>query len=159
MDEQKFLMWRTCFAILRLDGVVTKEEMNWADTVIFDEDFTDKQVKVLKEDLQNNGQFDELFSQLKLPHQKAFVLHMVRTLGNIDEDYSEDERLAFKRVEKLVLQNVDLNEIKTEIKEMEDASYTAEVREQHEADKPLLYRGFVKINNAVDDFILYLKNL
>lgn len=158
MDDKKFLMWRACFAILKLDGVVTEAEQNWAENVFFDQDFTDKQEKTLRDDLANKSEFDQIFSQITNPVDRAYVLHMVRTLGNIDEDYDEKERAAFKRVEAKIQSSVNIDLIKEHIEKIEKDSYTSAVREEQDLDKPLLYRGYMKLEYAVEDFILWLKN-
>ena len=64
----------------------------------------------LRDDLANKSEFDQIFSQITNPVDRAYVLHMVRTLGNIDEDYDEKERAAFKRVEAKIQSSVNITD-------------------------------------------------
>lgn len=157
MTEDRFLMWRACFAILHLDGVVTEEEENWAENVLFDQPFSEEQKEQLRADLKNQNNFDELFDKLQQPQQKAWILHMVRTLGNIDSDYDEKERTAFKRVEDKIVSNLDIRAIKKDIQEMEDRSYHKSERRKYDENLPELYKGFKSLGDAVDSFISWLK--
>jgi hypothetical protein len=126
MDENKFLMWRACFAILKLDGQVSDEEKTWAENLIFDQSFSPEQERQLQNDLYGQDQFDAIFDQITSPADKSYVLHMVRTLGNIDGHYSESEKAAFKRVQDKINASIDIADIKKKADEMVEKRTTLE---------------------------------
>ena len=126
MDENKFLMWRACFAILNLDGPASDEERTWAENLIFDQSFSPEQEKQLQNDLYDQNKFDAIFDQLTSPADKSYVLHMVRTLGNIDGHYSESEKAAFQRVQDKINASIDIADIKKKADEIVDKRSTLE---------------------------------
>lgn len=157
MDDERFLMWRACFAIVKLDGVVTKEEETWAENALFDQPFSDEQKETLRNDLRNENDFDVLYEKLNKPTQRSWILHMVRTLGNIDGDFSSDEKAAFKRVEDKILSSLDISKIEENVKKMEERSYHRSQRREFDEDKPILYKRFLDVRESVDDFFKWIK--
>ena len=60
----------------------------------------DEQRKQLSKDLNTpEATTLELFEEIKSPADKAFVLHMIRTIGHSDGDFSGEEKAAFQKIQ------------------------------------------------------------
>lgn len=123
MNEDKYLMWRACISIVHLDGKVTEEERAWAEERIENLPFLDEQRKQLLKDLNTPEENTvALFDDLKSPSDKAFVLHMIRTVGHQDGDFSEEEKATFKKIQDEIEKRVDVKALEKKIVDMEEES-------------------------------------
>lgn len=123
MNEDKYLMWRACISIVHLDGKVTDEERAWAEERIENLPFLEEQRKQLLKDLNTPEEKTiELFEALKSPADKAFVLHMIRTIGHEDGEFSAEEKAAFKKIQSEIESRVDISEMEKKIIKMEEDS-------------------------------------
>ena len=110
MNESKYYMWRAGFSTIHFDQNVAKEERQWALEKISTLKFSEEQKKQLTLDIETPQKFDDLFNKISSPADRAFVLHLIRTVGHLDGEYSHLERQEFKRVEKLIMENVDADQ-------------------------------------------------
>ena len=81
------------------------------------------------------------------------MLHQVRVLGNIDGDYDETEKAAFKAVEKVVLNGLDLKGLQAEVETLEKDSYHKDVVFKSNNKASIfesISNGFLKMINKDD---------
>ena len=111
MREEKFKLWKLSLGLIHLDGKVTKEEQEWFDARIENMQrnkelqFSDEQISELKsillEPIEN---YLEDFRQLKKPADCAQLVHFVRVVGHLDQDFSSKEKALLELLEKECLQ-------------------------------------------------------
>lgn len=153
MNESKFHMWRACMAVIWLDSKLSKEELAWAQERIKALPFNPTQKGIIENDLKNGVSFEEVCGGITDKVDRAFLLHMVRVLGNLDKDYSGIEKETYQKLEKLVMAGLDLKEWTQKIEKMELDSYHE--KEVYKTDNKAslfesVHRSFQKYANAGD---------
>jgi hypothetical protein len=153
LTESKFAMWRACMGVVHLDGKVTPEEQKWAKDKMDFIPFSDEQKNILLGDLQGGLELSNVISQVTDRKDKIFLLHMVRTIGHLDGDFSSSEKKAFQKLEEVILANLDLGAIESEIAAMEKESYHEDNVYKQTNEHSLLekmYLGAQKYSNPGD---------
>lgn len=141
MDSSKFAMWRACMAILHLDGIVTAKEKAWAQDRIKALPLSDDQRKILTGDLASSPDVSTFMSEITRPADRAFLLHMIRTLGHLDGDFSAQEQKSYKALEEAILGKINLKAHEEHAHAMEHNSYHEdEVYKVH--NKASLFEAF-----------------
>jgi len=60
LTQSKFQMWRGCFALIIIDGVISPEEKTWFEEKLKLIPFSDSEVQILKDDLKNATDIEEI---------------------------------------------------------------------------------------------------
>ncbi len=81
------------------------------------------QKMTLINDLRGGANLDNLVPFITEAKDRAFLLHLIRVIGHLDNDFSEAEKEAFAKLEQLVLARLNLEEIQTQAQKFEDDSY------------------------------------
>ncbi len=130
MNKEKFKLWKLALSTIHIDGKVTSEEESWFyETVDSLEknkilNFSKEQIEELKQTLNSPVvKFEEEFRKLSSPADCAFLLHILRISSHLDNDFSEDERAMYDKLEKACLENVNIEVTKAKVLEMETESY------------------------------------
>lgn len=122
-NDSKFHMWRGCVAAVWADGVVSSEEREWVLKKIEGLPFTPEQKETLLKDLEGRGDFAEIVSKITDKKDRAFLAHQIRVIGNLDKNYSEEEKKLFSAWHDSVMKGVDLSELEKIVAEDEKLSY------------------------------------
>jgi hypothetical protein len=122
-DDSKFNMWRAIFSAIFLDQNVTAEELAWVRSRMESLPFSSDQKQTIEKDINSNPDMHHLFSVIEDKRDRAFVLSQLRVIAHLDGHFSEVEKSAFKKIESLVLKELDLGNLENEISEMEKSSY------------------------------------
>ena len=153
MSDSKFNMWRACVAAITLDGSIATEEKLWITKKAKEVSFSNDQLQILEDDLKNPVDLKDLIPLITEKKDLAFLLHQVRVIGNIDGDYDESEKKAFKEIESVVMAGLDLKSIRSEIELIEKESYHEEIiydsKNQHSLFESL-YKNLMKVINPGD---------
>ena len=123
VNESKFNMWRATMAIIYLDGKVSSEEKDWAESKIASLPFSDEQRKIIHGDLTKGLKIESVLSLITHKPDVAFLLHLIRTIGHIDGCFDKREQDAFEKLEQEITKGLDLVSIEEEIRSMEEQSY------------------------------------
>lgn len=152
-NESKFNMWRACIGVIWVDGVVAPSEQEWMDKKIDTLKFTDEQKQVLKADLKNNVEMISVLSNITDKRDRAFLCHQIRVIGNLDKDYSTEEKALFEKWHDAVISGLDLEAIEQTIEKMELDSYHEDevykVVNKHSLFEKA-HRSFQKVLNTDD---------
>lgn len=148
INDSKFNMWRACMAIIHVDGSVSKEENDWAQSKIESLPFSQEQREIITNDLASGLNADSVISKITHKPDLAFLLHLVRTIGHMDGCFSDSEKAAFKELENKILPNVDLGSLEKEINQMEERSY--EPKKEKNLNKHSVFE------NAINNFRWWL---
>ena len=123
MTESKFNMWRACVSAVHLDNKVTSEERAWVEEKIRLLPFSKEQKDIIAEDLKNGKNFEISFKKITDKIDLAFLLNTLRVISYLDKDFSEMEKINFKKLEEVVLKGINLKAIENEINAMKIQSY------------------------------------
>lgn len=153
LTDSKFNMWRACIAILVIDNRLDDKEKSWFEAKLKHIPFSEEQLAVLHADLANRVSFRDILPEISDKRDRAFLLHQIRVLGHIDGRFDESEKEAFKTLEKIILEKLDVEGIRAEIEALEIASYHEDevykVDNEHSAVEDL-YKSFLKFLNPGD---------
>lgn len=123
LTESKFHMWRGCVAILLIDKKVHEKELKWFEEKIRGLDLSDEQRQIIFNDLEKSVSFEEIIPLVTNKADKAFLLHQVRVLGHLDGEFDSEEKEAFRKLEMVILDKLDIEGIRAEVEKMEIESY------------------------------------
>ena len=70
----------------------------------------------------------EEFAQLSKPADKAFVLHILRIVSYLDHDFSTSEQQQYQELEKIILNNVDIEKVQHLATQLKTVTPTATVK-------------------------------
>jgi hypothetical protein len=137
-------MWRASMSVIHIDGSVSKEEETWALSKISNLPFNEDQKETLRKDLANGPDICALLPLITHRPDMAFLLHLVRTVGHLDGVYNEGEKKLFSKLEKTILEGLDLSALESQIKNMEENSYLPKgVKTAEEFSKRTVYEKAV----------------
>lgn len=122
-DTSKFAMWRACIAVMHLDGEISAHERDWMRDKIDNLPLSLDQKMTLINDLRGGACLDSLIPFITDGNDRAFLLHLMRIISHLDGDFSDHEKEAFSRLEKLVLSRLNLEKISEQAQKFEDESY------------------------------------
>lgn len=158
MKDSKFKLWRATFSLVHLDHKVTKEELNWIEGKLKTLSLESDQHAQLVRDFKEKKSIKELYQDIKIKADQAFLLHQVRVISHLDNDYSEEEKAYFDKLEKLIMKNINLDQIKSELGVVSKAIANAEKYQYLEDDEgndnsffTKLYVGFRKLYDDDDE--------
>lgn len=123
INESKFNMWRAALSTIHVDGKVSVEEWSWAKNKIESLPLSEEQKAVLENDIKSPVSMESIIPKIEKKSDLAFVLHLIRTIGHLDEVYSDAERETFKSLEQEVMSGLDIEAIEKEVVKMEEDSY------------------------------------
>ncbi len=115
ITDSKFNAWRACIGIILLDKVVTDSERNWVNDRMKTIAFTDEQKNILSSDLKNGLDLNQVLTLVTDNKDKAFLVDMIRYVGNLDKNFSNEEREVYKKIEKEILGNKEFENIEKNI--------------------------------------------
>ncbi|MGB0453714.1 MAG: hypothetical protein ACPGJV_08355 [Bacteriovoracaceae bacterium] len=130
MNNEKFKLWKLALSTIHVDGAVSPEEIHWfrktLDRLTKNSllNFPPDQIQELEASLTRpTRQFKEEFKKLTNPADCSQLVHIFRIVSHLDKDFSEDEKSLYKELEELCFESVNLEEIQSQIKQMEKESY------------------------------------
>ncbi|EPZ50959.1 hypothetical protein M902_2602 [Bacteriovorax sp. BAL6_X] len=130
MDKELLEVWKLVLSLIHMDGVVSSSEEKWFKKKI-DELKSHKLLNATEEDIvalglsfnRPIGNYAEAISQIKTPARRSFVLHMVRTIGHLDNNFCDNEKKVFKDIESIILSDFKIEDIEAQNLKMELDSY------------------------------------
>lgn len=98
--DEMFALWRAVFALVHVDGNISKEEISYIDQIKDAFGFTRRQKKIVKADLKNRTDVAELFKEItETKYQRQFFV-MARTIIWCDGYLHELELEAVNKIVK-----------------------------------------------------------
>lgn len=118
VNDSKFNMWRACVAVVHLDLVVTPEERKWVEEKIRTLPLSNDQRLILIRDLEIGNNFEDCFAKITDKVDKAFLLNTVRVISYLDHSFSQVEKDSFKKLESIILKDLDIDEITKQVEHL-----------------------------------------
>ena len=100
ITDSQFYMWRTLFAIVHVDDMVTEEEVHFMAEALEDIPFTPDQIAMLEEDMRTPQDVTEMFKGVTDAHDQNQFFQTARALVHIDGDYGAEEQEIMLKLQK-----------------------------------------------------------
>ena len=104
----EFYMWRTVFALVHADDVVSSEEVRYMAEVMEDVPFNDEQRALLNDDIHNPKDAQKMFAKITDTHDQTQFFKYAREVVWVDGTYDKTEENALIALIRVHLENVDL---------------------------------------------------
>ena len=130
ISESKFNMWRSIVALIYADGEISVEEEEFVRTKIRRLNFNKEQEDLLKEDITNPKDVNELYQKITDPKDRGQFIYFARLLFWSDGDFDKQEQEIFNHFREGVLSKTDVAEAKKDAHDMIrkfEAEYNREV--------------------------------
>lgn len=111
VSQSRFHMWRTLFAIVHADNVVTDAEVRFMAKVLEDIDFSPEQEAVLKDDINTPKNVEEMFAGITDRDDRAAFFNFARELVWVDGDFAAEEQDMMIRLKKLHYWNTNVDDL------------------------------------------------
>ena len=100
VNPSRFFMWRTLFAIVHADNVVAQEEVQFMAHVLEGIQFTDVQTAILKDDIENPKDVNEMFEGITNVNDRVEFFEFARDLVWVDGDFGVEEQSVMVQLQK-----------------------------------------------------------
>ena len=149
VSESEFYMWRTLFAVVHADNVVTNEEVRFMAEALEDIAFSKEQRAVLSDDIKHPKDIAQMFALISDSRDQARFFKYARDLVHADGDYGAEEQDIMLKVLTSHIRDVDIDaligqmDMELELEEEEDGDLV----EKHKGRKSIIYsfrRRFLK---------------
>ena len=104
LNQSKFYMWRTLFALVHADNIVSDEEVRFMSEALEDINFTDEQTATLKDDALNAKDIEEMFNGITDYDDRMQFFNLARDLVMVDGEFCSDEQSIMT---KLLEENIE----------------------------------------------------
>ncbi len=111
VTNSQFYMWRTLFAMVHVDDVVSEEEVRFMAEAFEDVPFSREQHRVLMDDAKNPQDIIEMFKGISDVQDQAVFFKIARDLVYIDGEYGPEEQEAMLKLKELHLQHGDVDDL------------------------------------------------
>jgi tellurite resistance protein len=109
INESKFYLWRSAVALTKVDGKVTKEELDWLNEYMKAVPFSSEQKQTLQNDLNGKTDFNEFIKKISDKKDRATLLHFANVIFRRDGEFHEDEKDLYEEIKEAVMAGVDLD--------------------------------------------------
>lgn len=111
ISESRFYMWRTLFAMVHADDVVTDEEVRFMAEALEDIPFSLKQQAILEVDMRDAQDITEMFSHVSEVKDQAAFFALAREVVHVDGDYGIEEQEIMLKLQKAHVKRADLDDL------------------------------------------------
>ncbi len=91
-------MWRALFAIAHADNIVTDEELAFMAAILEDVNFTDEQIIILKDDIINPKNIEEMFGLITKKEDKIEFFNFAHDMVWADGSFVSQEQEVMVRL-------------------------------------------------------------
>ncbi len=123
LTNSQFYMWRTLFALVHVDHVVSDEEVRFMAEALEDIPFSEAQRRVMIEDIHAAQDVVEMFTHVSDTADQAKFFKFAHNLVHADGDYGPDEQRIMLRLQKVHVQTTNVDSLIGKVDlEFEDGS-------------------------------------
>ncbi|MCB1532571.1 MAG: TerB family tellurite resistance protein [Alphaproteobacteria bacterium] len=115
ISQSEFYMWRTLFAMVHADNVVTDEEVHFMAEALEDVAFSDEQRAVLEEDIKTPQDIMDMFKHITDQRDQAKFFKFARDLVWVDGDYGQEEQDMMLKLIREHTEHVNVDDLVGEI--------------------------------------------
>ena len=111
VTDSQFHMWRTLFAVVHADNVVTDEEVRFMAEALEDIPFSSGQRMILNEDVKHPQDIEAMFEGITDIHDQAAFFKFARILVHIDGEFGHEEQEIMLKLKELHVRYVNIDEL------------------------------------------------
>jgi uncharacterized membrane protein YebE (DUF533 family) len=111
VSESRFYMWRTLFALVHADNMVTEEEVRFMAEAMEDIPFSREQSEILMKDMRHPQDVTVMFANVTDVSDQAEFFNLARGLVHSDGDYCSQEQALLLKLKKAHMDNMDLGDL------------------------------------------------
>lgn len=115
INESQFYMWRTLFALVHADNVVTDEERKFMEKAVDTLSLTDYQRSILVADTMDASDIGEMFKRITDQHDRTEFFRHARVLVWCDGDFDKQEQEIMSKLKRAHVADVDFNAMLDEV--------------------------------------------
>jgi hypothetical protein len=115
LNESQFYMWRTLFALVHADQVVTDEERKFMEGALDKLTLTDYQRSILVSDTMEASDVGEMFKRITAQKDRTEFFHHARILVWCDGDFDLQEQEILQKLERTHVADVDFPALMKEV--------------------------------------------
>lgn len=135
VSESRFYMWRAVIALVHADHVVTLEEKELAESYLGNVDFSEEQVAILREDLLEAQDIEEMFNNITDPVDQGEFFGFARLMVWCDGDFDRQEEEIFSRLKDIQMRRVDQDSLQHMVRETREVFDIARLKQDEEFRK------------------------
>lgn len=137
VTESEFYMWRTLFAVVHADNVVTNEEVRFMAEALEDIPFSKEQRAVLSDDIKHPKDIAKMFALISDSRDQARFFKYARDLVHVDGDYGTEEQDIMLKILSAHVRDVDIDAL---IGRMDmELEEEVDLVEKHKGRKSIIY--------------------
>ena len=115
LNEGQFYMWRTLFALVHADQVVTDEERKFMEAALDSLSLTDYQRSILISDTMEASNVGEMFKRITAQKDRTEFFRHARILVWCDGDFDLQEQEILQKLERTHVADVDFAALMKEV--------------------------------------------
>jgi hypothetical protein len=115
LDESQFYMWRTLFALVHADHVVTREEQTFMESALDQLTLTDYQRSILVSDTMESADIAEMFKRITDQNDRVEFFRHARILVWCDGDFDQLEQEILAQLTRTHASDVDFDKLVSEV--------------------------------------------
>ncbi len=132
VSESRFAMWRTVFALVHADHVVTPDEKELAESYMENVTFSDEQKAILHEDLLDPQNIGEMFGRITEPVDQGEFFQFARIMAWCDGDLAQQEDMIISKLKDTQMGKMDEESLRSMVRESREV-FNVERLKQEEA--------------------------
>ncbi|MCB9983248.1 MAG: TerB family tellurite resistance protein [Rhodospirillales bacterium] len=130
VSESRFYMWRAVFALAHIDRVVTDEEQALAGRYLESVPFSEEQKAVLRQDLLEAQDIEEMFEQIADPADQSEFFGFARLMVWCDGDFDQQEEEIFDRLKGIQMGRVNPEALREMVRQSRGAFDLTRLKEE-----------------------------
>lgn len=111
ISDSEFHMWRALFSLVHADNVVTEEERDFMWRALDDNNFSNDQMLILKQEMEHPAGIDLMFRMITEQTDRSRFFELARVLCWSDGDFDEQEQEIMRRLKSVYLKTLDFDAI------------------------------------------------
>lgn len=115
LNESQFYMWRTLFALVHADQVVTEEERKFMEKALDGLSLTDYQRSILVSDTMESADIGEMFKRITNQNDRVEFFRHARALVWCDGDFDQQEQEIIEKLKRTHMADVDFFALMDEV--------------------------------------------
>jgi hypothetical protein len=115
LNESQFYMWRSLFALVHADHVVTREEQTFMESALDQLTLTDYQRSILVSDTMESADIAEMFKRITDQNDRVEFFRHARILVWCDGDFDQQEQEILAQLKRTHASDVDFDKLVSEV--------------------------------------------
>lgn len=120
VNDSRFHMWRTIFALIHADGKIEDKERNYAENYLAHVPFSENQKAILRSDIETPQNVANMFDGIKEPSDRTEFFEFAKNLLWSDGNYDDTEQKIFNHLIQSQMFRTNPEALKAEVRKIFD---------------------------------------